>query len=312
MEINLKDLLLLVFNVIVFPGVIFTGIAGLVASWIDRKITAKVQMRVGPPFLQPFYDIGKLFVKEICIPVNSSKWLFISAPLIGFTGVVLASVMIWKAMLAQESFTADIIVIIYFLLFPSLGTILGAFASRNPLASVGGSREMKLIISYEVPFILSLLIPVMKAGSIRLYEISLVPHGISSISGFIAMLVGLICLQAKLALVPFDAPEAETELAGGAYIEYSGALLGIYKLTRSMMLFTGPVFLIAVFLGGWDVFSFTGIFTGLLKYIILLTLIVLIRNTAPRFTIEHAVKFFWGPVTVIALFANSLALWFGI
>ena len=73
----------MIFEVLVFPGLLFAAVAGLVISWIDRKVTARVQMRVGPPLLQPFYDIAKLLIKETCVPAGSPKFFFLSAPLIG-------------------------------------------------------------------------------------------------------------------------------------------------------------------------------------------------------------------------------------
>ena len=72
-----------------FPGLVFTAAAGLLTSWFDRKLTARVQMRKGPPLLQPFYDVAKLLVKETCVPVGTPTWFFLSAPLIGLAGVSL-------------------------------------------------------------------------------------------------------------------------------------------------------------------------------------------------------------------------------
>jgi len=299
----------LILQVLFFPGLLFTAVVGLVTSWIDRKVTAQVQMRVGPPMLQPFYDIIKLMIKETCIPAGGSKLLFLSAPLVGLAGAALASTIIWRGLIFRgEGFTGDIIVLIYLLAMPALAVILGAFASRNPLASLGGSREMKLMLSYELPFVLALLVPVTKIGTIRLDDILLAPAAATSVSGVLALLVGILCMQAKLTLVPFDAPEAETELTGGAYVEYSGPPLAMFKLTRAMMLFTMPMFLVAVFCGG-ILFAngWLSVVLGLLKYVGLVVVIVLIRNTAPRVRIDQAVRFFWGPMTVAALAAVVLA-----
>ena len=118
-----------------------------------------------------------------------------------------------------------------------------------------------------------------------------------------------ICMQAKLTLVPFDMPEAETELTGGAYVEYSGPPLAMFKLTRVMMLFIMPVFLVTVFWGGIRIDEGAiGLLLDLLKYVLLIVIIVLIRNTAPRIRIDQAVKFFWGPMTIIDLLAVTIAL----
>ncbi len=300
---------ILALKVLVFPGLLFTAVVGLVTTWIDRKVTAKVQMRVGPPFLQPFYDVIKYMVKETCIPAGSSKLLFLSAPLVGLAAVTAGSTIVWNALIwPGRAFVGDLIVVLYLLTMPAISVVLGSFASRNPLASLGGSREMKLIMSYELPFVLACIVPIMKAHSINLGEILAGPAAVTSWSGVVALVVAMICMQAKLTLVPFDMPEAETELTGGAYVEYSGPPLGIFKLTRAMMLFTMPMFLVAVLCGGiaFDG-GVVGIVLGVLKYVGLVVVTVLIRNTAPRVRIDQAVKFFWGTMTIAAVVALVLA-----
>jgi NADH-quinone oxidoreductase subunit H len=297
---------------LLFPGLLFTAAAGLLTSWVDRKVTAMVQMRVGPPLLQPFYDLRKYFIKETCVPQGGAIELFLLAPLIGFAGVTLASLILWRALLdTGATFIGDLIVLIYLLLMPAVGVILGAFASRNPLASIGGSREVKLMIAYELPLVLVVLVPVIQADSIRLGDLLAAPAPVGTLSGALALLAGIACLQAKLTLVPFDMPEAETELAGGVLIEYSGAPLGLFKLTRAMMLFTLPVFLVALFFGGLvTAHGWLSGLIGLLAWLLLVALTIVLRNTTPRLRTDQAVRFFWGPVSVLALLAVVLA-WAG-
>jgi len=296
-----------------FFGFLLTASIGLLASWIDRKVTARVQYRVGPPLLQPLIDIVKLLGKETLIPAGSSKITFLMAPVIGFASVILVSTLLWiNNIYPARSFLGDLIVVLYLLVIPSISIIMGGFASRNPLASLGASREMKLILSYELPFILAILVAVIKSGfTFRLGEI-LIFQGqngafVKSWSGTLALIVAIICMQAKLALVPFDIPEAETEISGGVLIEYSGTGLAIYRLMKNMLMFTVPFFLIIVFMGG---LRFDGIHLlyGGLKYIGLVALMTVIRNTNPRVRIDQAVKFFWGPMTIIAIIAIILAL----
>jgi NADH-quinone oxidoreductase subunit H len=296
-----------------FFGFLLTAIIGLLASWIDRKVTARIQYRVGPPLLQPLIDIVKLLGKETLIPAGSSKITFLMAPVIGFASVILVSTLLWiNNINPAKSFLGDLIVVLYFLVIPSISIIMGGFASRNPLASLGASREMKLVLSYELPFILAMLVTVIKSGfTFRLGEILAfqAQNGalVRSWSGVLALIVAIICMQAKLALVPFDIPEAETEISGGVLIEYSGSGLAIYKLMKNMLLFTLPFFLIIVFIGG---LRFDGIHLlySVLKYIGLVALMTVIRNTNPRVRIDQAVKFFWGPMTIIAIIAVVLAL----
>jgi len=296
-----------------FYGFFLTAIIGLLASWIDRKITARIQYRVGPPLLQPLIDIVKLLGKETLIPAGSSKITFLMAPVIGLASVILVSTLLWiNNINPAKSFLGDLIVVLYLLVIPSISIIMGGFASRNPLASLGASREMKLVLSYELPFILATLVTVIKSGfTFKLGEILAfqAQNGalVRSWSGVLALIVAIICMQAKLALVPFDIPEAETEIVGGPLIEYSGSGLAIYKLMKNMLLFTLPFFLIIVFIGG---LRFNGIHLlyGVLKYISLVALMTVIRNTNPRVKIDQAVKFFWGPMTIIAIIAVVLAL----
>jgi len=137
------------------------------------------------------------------------------------------------------------------------------------------------------------------------------PPPAGTLSGALALLAGIACLQAKLTLVPFDMPEAETELAGGVLIEYSGAPLGLFKLTRAMMLFTLPVFLVALFFGGLvTAHGWMSGLIGLLAWLLLVALTIVLRNTTPRVRTDQAVRFFWGPVSVLALLAVVLA-WAG-
>ena len=296
-----------------FFGFLLTAIIGLLASWIDRKVTAKVQYRVGPPLLQPLIDIVKLLGKETLIPAGSSKITFLMAPVIGLASVILVSTLLWiNNIYPAKSFLGDLIVVLYLLVIPSISIIMGGFASRNPLASLGASREMKLVLGYELPFILATLVSVIKSGyTFRLGEILdfQAQNGafVGSWSGTLALIVAIICMQAKLALVPFDIPEAETEIVGGPLIEYSGSGLAIYRLMKNMLMFTVPFFLIIVFIGGLRLDGIHLLY-GVLKYIGLVALMTVIRNTNPRVRIDQAVKFFWGPVTIIAIIAIILAL----
>ncbi|MFO7891067.1 MAG: complex I subunit 1 family protein [bacterium] len=302
-------------NPILFYIICFlcTGIIGMFASWVDRKVTARVQWRVGPPILQPFYDIVKLMGKETIVPAGSSRITFLTAPLFGLLSAGLVSSMIWSSLLWKNGgFQGDVIVVLYFLLIPSTALIIGGFASRNPVASLGASREMKLMMADELPFLLVVAVPIIHTkGQIQLSELLNYQetYGMifNSVSGILALIVAIICMQAKLTLVPFDIPEAETELMGGPEVEYSGPALAAIKLTRMMMLFTLPMFLVLLFLGGVK-FEGMSILWSILKFVVLLVLIILIRNTNPRVRIDQAVKFFWYPMTFIAVIAVVLAL----
>jgi NADH-quinone oxidoreductase subunit H len=294
-------------------GFLATAVIGLLVSWLDRKVTARVQYRVGPPILQPLIDIVKLLGKETLIPSGASKITFLTAPVVGLAGVMLVATLLWiNNIYPDKSFLGDLIVALYLLTIPSISIIMGGFASRNPLASIGASREMKLILAYELPFVLAVLVPVIKSGfSLRLGEILgyQAQNGVTmaSLSGFLAWLVAILCMQAKLALVPFDIPEAETEIVSGPLVEYCGPSLAIYRLMKNMLLFTLPFFLIILFMGGLR-YDGMHIINGALKIVGLVALVTVIRNTNPRLRIDQAVRFFWGPVTVLAVIAVILAV----
>ena len=120
---------------------------------------------------------------------------------------------------------------------------------------------------------------------------------VSSASGILALLVMIFCMQAKLGLVPFDLGEAETEIMAGTHIEYSGILLAVLKLTKHMMMVVLPLFLITMLWGGFSAW----------KYVVLLVIIILMRNTNPRVKIDQAMRFFWRKMTVVAIIAALLA-----
>ncbi len=298
---------------LLFFGFLLTAVIGLLASWIDRKVTARVQYRVGPPLLQPLIDIIKLLGKETLVPAGASKQTFLLAPVLGISSVMVVSALLWvNDIWVGKGFMGDIIVAIYLLTIPSISIIIGGFASANPLASIGASREMKMILAYELPFVLAVLVPVIKSDyAIRLGDIltSQAENGVvaGSLSGTLALVVAIMSVQAKLAFVPFDIPEAETELGGGVLIEYSGAPLAVFRLMKNMLLFTLPFFLMILYMGGLRLDGVHFLY-GILKYIGLVALITVIRNTNPRVRIDQAVKFFWGPMTVIAIVAVVLAL----
>jgi NADH-quinone oxidoreductase subunit H len=298
---------------LIIYGFLLTAAIGLLASWIDRKVTARVQYRVGPPVLQPLIDIIKLLGKETLTPLGASKVTFLAAPVVGLASVILVSTLLWLNNINPgKSFIGDLIAALYLLTIPSISMIMGGFASRNPLASLGSSREMKLLLSYELPFVLAVLVPVIQSNfSLKLGEIltAQAQHGVfaGSLSGTLSLIVAILCMQAKLALVPFDIPEAETEITSGPLIEYSGTALAIYRLMKNMLLFVLPFLLIILFMGGLRIDGIH-LLNGALKYVGLVALVTVIRNTNPRVRIDQAVRFFWGPVTAIAIVAVLLAL----
>ncbi len=300
------------FYFFVFPGLLFAGVTGAFLSWFDRKLTARVQFRKGPPLLQPFYDFFKLLlVKETILPKRGSPLMFLSAPIFSVFGATMAAVFILlPATGITSGFQGDLIVIFYLLTIPSFSYIIGSLASGNPLAAVGGSREMKLILSYELTFLLVVAGIIMKSGQqFDLYSVISTQQAgtpyIGTVSGVLLFIAGIFCVQAKLSLTPFDMPEAETEITEGIFIEYSGAAYALIKLTKYIMFFILPVFIIALLLNGFN-FKGIGILWTVLKVLGVVLLITLIRNTNPRIKIKQAMKFFMIWMNLIAIVAIIL------
>ena len=306
----LKDL----FYFLIYPGLLFVSVVGGFLSWFDRKVTAMVQFRKGPPLLQPFYDFLKLLlVKETILPEKGSTLTFLMAPVFALCGATVAGVLILLPMMnVSAGFSGDLIVIFYLLTIPSLCYLIGAIASGNPLASVGASREIKLIISYELTFLLVVTGIILKSDlDIRLTEVlaNQSENGafIGSLPGVILFIVAVFCLQAKLGLVPFDMAEAETEINHGPFIEYSGSAYAMIKLTKYIMLFILPAFVVALLMGG---FSWQGIHIlwSILKLLAVVLLLTLVRNTNPRVKIKQAMRFFFIWMNLLAIIAIILII----
>jgi len=301
-----------IFFLLIFPGFLFTSVLGFVVGWVDRKVSARFQFRVGPPFLQNFNDFFKLLGKETIIAKEGVHSLFITAPFIAFGMLVLVSAMIGVALFYGIGFGGDILVIMYLLLIYSIMVILGGAATGNVYSSIGAGREIKLLLADELAFILVCLIPVVKSGYLLKLESILSYqelHGaiIGSVSGVIGFIVGILCIQAKMTLPPFHIPEAETELVEGPFMEYSGPPLAFWKLNHLMMYVTFPFLLILLFLGGFQL-SGLGIFWSILKYLLIVVLMIIIKNTNPRIRIDTALHFFWKYATPISFAALILAV----
>jgi len=301
----------LFFYLLIFPGFLFTAILGLTVGWVDRKVSARFQYRVGPPFLQNFNDFFKLLGKETIIVKNGVHSMFVVAPFISFAMLVLVSAIVGTSLFFNISFGGDLIVIMYLLMIFSVMVVLGGSASGNVYSSLGAGREIKLLLADELAFILVLLVPIIKSG----YQLDLgnilaaQADGmfIGSASGIIAFIIGLLCIQAKMTLPPFHIPEAETELVEGPFMEYSGPPLGFWKLNHFMMYVVFPFLLVLLFWGGFSL-NGIGILWSVLEYLLIVVLMIIIKNTNPRIRIDTALNFFWKYATPLTLIAMVLAV----
>lgn len=310
--------------VLIFPGFLFCFLAGMLLCGIDRKLVAKMQKRVGPPILQPFYDFFKLCGKETIIPAAASKTTFLLAPLVGLAALVVIQLFIPVFQFSAFSGMADVIVILYLLLIPALSTILGGAASGSPYAGVGLSREMVTIISCELPLVLVLLAVGKAVGTamgtglcfslsdIAAYQAA---NGslITKISMIPAAIAMLMIIPGETGNHPFDAAEAETEICEGLLAEYSGAPLGVYKLSHAVKMLTLTSLFVALFLGGLGtgIVVLDGIILFLLCIVLTAVSISFVHAITARLKIEQIFKYYWTVVSGLALISLVLA-WYGL
>ena len=291
---------------ILFPGFIFTIIMGLLISGIDRKIVSRMQRRRGPKIIQPFYDIVKLIGKDTIVPRNASSRLFIIAPIIALVSICIVPILfpIYNHVTLFEG-TADIVVIIYLLIIPSVAMIVGGIASGSPFASIGISREVVSMIAYELPLITSVLAVCKKAGMISgegvIYSISLLPAAIAF----------LMILPAKIGSSPFDVAEAETELCEGPLVEYSGLQLGLFKLTHKIKAYVITALFVVLFLGGIGIsntnfFLLNTLIRIVLSIVISILFLSVVRGVMGRYKSNQMFKFYWIVPTILALLSYIL------
>ena len=310
--------------VLIFPGFLFCFLAGMLLCGIDRKLVAKMQKRVGPPILQPFYDFFKLCGKETIIPASASKTTFLIAPLVGLAALVVIQLFIPVFSFSAFSGMADVSVILYLLLIPAMSIILGGAASGSPYAGVGLSREMVTIISCELPLVLVLLAVAKTVGSalgtglcFSLSDIA----AYQAMNGSLITKLSMIPAAAAMLLIipgetgnhPFDAAEAETEICEGLLAEYSGAPLGVFKLSHAIKMLTLTSLFVALFLGGLGtgIVALDGIILFLLCVVLTAVSISLVHAITARLKIEQIFKVYWTLVTGLALISLVLA-WYGL
>lgn len=310
--------------VLVFPGFLFCFLAGMLLCGIDRKLVAKMQKRVGPPILQPFYDFFKLCGKETIVPASAERISFMLAPLLGLAALVVIQLFIPVFSFTAFYGMADIIVILYLLLIPAISIILGGAASGSPYAGVGLSREMVTIISCELPLVLVLLAVAKTVGSAMGTGLCFSLSDIAAyqeINGSLITRISMLPAAAAMLLVipgetgshPFDTAEAETEICEGLLAEYSGAALGVFKLSHAVKMLTLSSLFAALFLGGLG----TGILVldALLLFLLCAGItavsISLVHAVTARLKIEQVFKFYWTVVSLPALLSLVLA-WYGL
>lgn len=310
--------------VLIFPGFLFCFLAGMLLCGIDRKLVAKMQKRVGPPLLQPFYDFFKLCGKETIVPAAAERISFMLAPFVGLAALVVIQLFIPVFGFTAFSGIGDIIVILYLLLIPALAIILGGAASGSPYAGVGLSREMVTVISCELPLVLVLLAVAKTVGSAigtglcfslsEIAEYQMVNGSlITKISMLPAAAAMLLIIPGETGNHPFDAAEAETEICEGMLAEYSGAPLGVFKLSHAVKMLSLTSLFVALFLGGLGtgIMALDALLLFVLCAVITAVAISFVHAFTARLKIEQIFKYYWTVVSLLALISLVLA-WYGL
>ncbi|MBX3085318.1 MAG: NADH-quinone oxidoreductase subunit NuoH [Anaerolineae bacterium] len=294
-------------------GVVACSSFGLIwvifGIWLERKVAGRIQDRLGPnrtgPFglLQTFADIGKLLTKEDITPQGADRHVFNLAPVMAVAAVLL----IWAVVpFSQELIGADLSIGVVYVAavggFATLSILLAGWGSNNKYALLGAFRVVAQLISYEVPMVLALLVPVMLSGSMSTQA---VVNGQNIWYVFVVPITALIFLISSIAEVgrsPFDLLEAESEIIAGFNIEYSGMKFAMFYAAEFLHAFTICVLTAVLFLGGWrgpgaDLGGIAGALLGFsylfIKTMIVYFVIMLIRNTVPRLRIDHMMSFNW-------------------
>ncbi len=328
--IELYPLIMILLSILVFPGLIFIVALALFTEWYVRKAVAHMQSRMGPKYvgpvglLQPLADLLKLLsVKEEMKQKYSMTWL---AKLFGALGIGAMIACLLLLPLSPVRLVSDYDFLIYIYLFGvwvPISIIVMALSIPNPFAHIGVSRLLTFIIITEPAYFAALLVPVTLASingepiysiytaSVKAIDLWMNPYYIPLM--VIALVAIVVSIQAKAMLNPFNIPEAEQELIAGFATEFSGPVLAVYNLLHDIDLAVSALFVTYVFLGGplpFNHLSIPGIILLIVKYLVVVTIISIIRSSFGRYRIDQALrvltKYSLVPAIIAATAANIL------
>jgi NADH-quinone oxidoreductase subunit H len=285
-------------SILIFPAGLTLIFTGMFYEWIDRKLVARFQNRVGPRWFQPFADAVKLFAKEQITPGLANPLLFFGLPVVAMTGALTSALYVpLMGLKPVHSFPGDLIVTIYLLSLLTMCIGLAGWNTSGRFSLVGATRALTQMFAYEAPFLLALLGPALVAGTWQISEVNQYAQAhwmiFTQPVGFVVALIGLM---GKLELPPFDSPEAETEIVAGALTEYSGRGLAIFKIGKSIELIVGITLVAAFYLGGVN-----GILPFLLKTIVVLLMMTILQTLLTRLRIDQTVGLWWRFGTILVL-----------
>ncbi|MBD3162092.1 MAG: NADH-quinone oxidoreductase subunit NuoH [Candidatus Eisenbacteria bacterium] len=307
------------------------AICALFFVWLERKVSARIQSRLGPVYVggrfgwaQTPADALKLLMKEDLVPESADRLLFNIAPAIAFMATLLTFVAI---PIGNGLVIADLDIGIFFILAVSslgvIGIIMGGWASNSKWSLYGGMRAASQIVSYEIPVALSLIGVVMIAGTLNLVEIGRGQAGgiwnwylFKSPFLFAAGIVYFIAALAEVNRTPFDLPEAESELVSGYNTEYSGMKFAFFFLAEFANLFVISAVAVVMFLGAWNSFLPWQILPGpiwfLGKVFFLVLVIMWLRWTLPRLRVDQLMHTCWKvliPISMVLLIGVGVQMW---
>lgn len=292
--------------------------------WVERKVAARVQDRLGPnrvgPFglLQNVADAVKLILKEDITPAGADRVIYNAAPIIA----VLSVLLIWAVVpFSPAHIGADLgIGLLYFVAISSIGTLaimMAGWASNNKYALLGAFRVVAQLVSYEVPMVVALLVPVLLAGTLSMQSLVRAQIGMWFIVPcLVSAIIFYISNLAETGRAPFDLIEAESELVAGYNIEYSGMKFGLFMANEFMHAFTANLLFAVLFLGGWsgpgaEQYPLLGFVYLILKTGVVYIFSLILRATVPRVRIDHMMAFNWKflvPVSIINLLIAALLI----
>jgi NADH-quinone oxidoreductase subunit H len=290
-------------RLLIFPGLLFAVPAAWFILWVERKAVALMQGRVGPPFMQPFFDFIKLLGKSTPPRSGIAGMLMRAWPLIAVASAA-GAVGLLPVLPSSGGFEGDLILLLALLEMPSMCIIAAGFSSRSIFGEIGSAREAVLSVAYNVVFLLAIVSIAASQHTFRLEALAALPASPLRWLGIAALLV---CLPAKLHLNPFSLPNAEQEIYSGPMVEYAGPELAMWELSHGLewVAATGLVATLAApYIAIWWLAAI--VFVAL-SFAIVLLLSALASATA-RLAIDTTVRFYWQCTLIFAVLAISSAL----
>ena len=304
--------------------VIIVGLVGVLALvqvnalflvWLERKVAAHIQLRIGPkevgPFgiLQTIVDGVKLVSKELITPRHVDKKLFMLAPVAIFLPVLVSFVVIpFSEKLQIRDLNVGLLVIFAFSTFNVLAILVGGWASNNKYSLLGAVRSVAQNVAYEIPLLLTVLSALLWSNSLQMSKIVESQSTVWNVFWMpVAALIYLICATAETNRAPFDIPEAESELVAGFHTEYGGMRFALFFLAEySNMLIVATV-ATTLFFGGWKPLPFLaflpvpGLIWFFAKTYVLIFVVIWVRWTFPRLRFDQLMNFCWKIMIPVAL-----------